>query len=404
LSYLSILGRPGVLPVVLAMMVSRLNIGINGLAVLLYVGDQTGSFATAGLASGAIALGMAAGGPLQSRFVADSGIRVLNLAACAYVAGMLGVWLLGDQDGLLLPLLLAALVAGASVPSTSAVLRSRWPDLLSERPDATKAAYALDSVLIQILVVIGPLVTAAAVAWTGIEGALAFSMGSALVGTLVFTALLRADVGRGGGRPTSILHLGALASPGLRTLINASVPLGFFIGAVEVALPAYAEEIGDPELAGVLLAVFAGASIVAGLLYGARSTRASLGSIHRALSALLPIICLPLVFAESEAAVIVLAAIGGLPVSPLIASRNELVNVVSVPGRAAESFSWPLTAMIVGISLGAAAGGALADAHGWSAAVLAAVGAAAAGAGLLLLQSRRLDAPDPEAVAAEGRS
>ena len=382
MSYLSILSRPGVLPVVLAMMVSRLPIGINGLAVLLYISDETGSFATAGLVSGAIALGMSVGGPLQSRFVDDSGTRVLNLAACAYVAGMAGVWILGAQDGPLVALLAAALVAGAAVPATSAVLRSRWPELLGDRPDATTAAYALDSVLIQILVVIGPLVTAAAIAWTGIEGALAVATVSGLVGTLAFTALLRVKVA--GRRRTSILHLGALASPGLRTLVYASVPLGFFIGSVEVALPAYAQEIGDPELAGILLAVFASASIVAGLLYGARPTGERLGSTHLKLSALLSVVCLPLAFAESTAAVIALAAIGGLPVSPVIASRNELVNLVAVPGRTAESFAWPLTAMIVGISLGVAAGGSLADAHGWQAAVLAAVGVAAGGALLLV--------------------
>ena len=375
-------------------MVSRLPIGINGLAVLLYISDETGSFATAGFVSGAIALGMAVGGPLQSRFVDDSGTRVLNLAACAYVAGMAGVWVLGGQDGPLVALLAAALVAGAAVPSTSSVLRSRWPLLLGDRPDATTAAYALDSVLIQILVVVGPLVTAAAIAWTGIEGALAVATASGLVGTFVFTALLRVEV-PGAGRRTSILHLGALASHGLRTLVYASVPLGFFIGCIEVAMPSYAEEIGDPELAGILLAVFAAASIVSGLLYGARPTGERLAPTHLIFSALLPVACLPLAFAESTAAVIVLAVIAGLPVSPVIASRNELVNVVALAGRTAESFAWPLTALIVGISLGVAAGGALADAHGWAAAVLAAVGAAAAGALLLVARPVGRDRKGP---------
>ena len=54
--------------------------------------------------------------------------------------------------------------------------------------------------------------------------------------------------------------LGALADPGLRTLVFASLPVGFALGSVEVALPAFSEAEGSKALAGVLLAVWSGAS------------------------------------------------------------------------------------------------------------------------------------------------
>lgn len=377
------------------MMASRLPIGVNGLAVLIYVSDETGSFATAGIVSGLIALGMAGGGPIQSRFVDDSGIRVLVVAACAYGVAMVALFLFAAGDGLIVPLFASALVAGAAVPTASSVLRSRWPELVGGDKSAVTAAYALDSVLIQILVVVGPLVTALAIATTGVEGALALSVIACVAGTLAFTVLLPVEGLRPGER-TSILQLGALASPGLRTLVYSSVPLGFFIGGLETALPAYAEEIGDPELGGVLMALFAGPSIVAGLLYGLRAKHVSLTRTHLALSALLPLGCVPLAFADSSGAVIVLAALAGLPVSPVIAGRNELVGPVAVPGRAAESFAWPLTALIVGISLGAGAAGVLAQAHGWSTAVAASIAAAALGAALLVLMRGSLEGGDLE--------
>jgi predicted MFS family arabinose efflux permease len=227
-----------------------------------------------------------------------------------------------------------------------------------------------------------------AIATTGVDAALLVSAGAALVGTLAFTTLIDVEGARPGER-TPILHLGALESPRLRALTYASLPLGFFIGANEVALPAYGEQAGDPELGGVLLALFAAPSILAGLLYGVRSSKTSLMRTHVALSGLMPVLCVPLAFAGPPASAMALAALGGLLVSPVIASRNELVNVVAVQGRAAESFAWPLTAMIVGIAAGAAAGGALADSHGWSAAVWAAVAAGAAGAAVLLAGPRR---------------
>ena len=75
-----------------------------------------------------------------------------------------------------------------------------------------------------------------------------------------------------------------------------------------------------------------------------------------------------------------LVVFAGLPIAPLIATRNELAGVVALPGSETEAFTWPLTALVSGVALGAAAAGALADGPGWRAAVLVAVAAAVFGA------------------------
>ena len=62
----------------------------------------------------------------------------------------------------------------------------------------------------------------------------------------------------------------------------------------------------------------------------------------------------------------------GLPIAPLIASRNQLVERVAPRGTATEAFTWPLTALVAGVSLGAAVGGVLVESYSWPAAVLAA--------------------------------
>jgi MFS family permease len=66
--------------------------------------------------------------------------------------------------------------------------------------------------------------------------------------------------------------------------------------------------------------------------------------------------------------------------APLIATRNELAGIVAVPGSETETFTWPLTALVSGVAVGAAVAGALADGFGWRAAVLAAAIAATLGA------------------------
>jgi hypothetical protein len=67
-------------------------------------------------------------------------------------------------------------------------------------------------------------------------------------------------------------------------------------------------------------------------------------------------------------------------IAPLIASRNEIAGLVAPAGARTEAYTWPLTALVAGIALGAAAAGAISDAASWQVAVLVAAGAAAMGA------------------------
>jgi predicted MFS family arabinose efflux permease len=393
--YARILKTPGVAAIVAATLVGRLPIGISGLAILLYVQEVSGSFAAAGACAGALALGSAAGAPLQGRVVDWRGERALLPLAFVHALGLVLVWALGASDVSPVAIGLASFAAGAAIPPVSSVLRSRWPLLLSGQPELVPSAYALDSVLIEVIFVVGPLLTTVIVATVGAEYALAVSAACVLGGTFMLLAGLH-----GRGRPdappagTRRFGLGALAAPGLRTLVLVSLPVGFSLGTIEVVLPAFSAEEGSKALAGVLLAVWSGASGVAGLLYGARPPRAPLADVHMRLAFALPLALAALVLASSPATMAAAAIVAGLPLAPLIASRNQLVERVAPRGTSTEAFTWPLTALIAGVALGAAAGGALVESYSWATAVLAAVAVSAAGAALLFARRGTL-APSP---------
>jgi predicted MFS family arabinose efflux permease len=104
-----------------------------------------------------------------------------------------------------------------------------------------------------------------------------------------------------------------------------------------------------------------------------------------------------LLAATSPLSMALLVVIVGLPIAPLIASRNQLVERVAPRGTATEAFTWPLTALVAGLSLGAAVGGALVESQSWTAAVVAAVVVSAAGAALLVARRGTLA---PSSVAA----
>jgi len=393
--YAQILRRPGIAVIVASTLLGRLPIGISSLAILLYVEEVTGSFASAGVAAGALALGSAAGAPLQGRLVDRRGPEMLVPLALVHACGLLGVWLLGATDVPAGGLAAAAFLTGASLPPLSSVLRSRWPHLLAEEPGLVTTAYALDSVLIQVIFVVGPLLTTAIVALSGPEYALVVSAAAVLIGTSLLVAGLsgkpgpeRAAVG------SRALGLGALRAPGLRTLVLASLPVGFCFGTIQVILPAFSDAEGSRELSGVLIAIWAASSACAGLLYGARPPRGiSLEAVHVRFAMVLPLGCAALLLAGSPLAMCLLVPLAGAPIAPLVASRNELVERVAPRGSATEAFTWPLTALVAGVSMGAAVAGALAESHSWTAGVLVSVAVAAVGACVVLARRDTLAAP-----------
>jgi MFS family permease len=378
--YLEILRTPSVARLFGASLLARLPIGINGLAIVLLVEAETGSFASAGAASGALALGSGLGAPMAGRAIDALGERVLLALAGLHAAALLGLIGLVRAGAPTVALVAAAFVAGAALPPASSVLRARYPVLFAGRPPLMQAAYALDSVLTETIFTAAPLLTALLVVLVDPAAALLVSVAAVGIGVAtLLPALPPLARGEGAARPG---RLGALASPGIRTLVVAMLPVGFSFGALEVALPAFADEEGSPGLAGVLLALWSIGSLTGGLVYGARPRRRPLAKVHLLIALCLPFTLLPLAAATSPVAMALLVLPAGTLIAPLIATRNELAGRVAPAGSATEAYTWPLTAMVAGIALGAAAAGALADAASWQAAVLAGVASAALGAAI----------------------
>jgi hypothetical protein len=260
------------------------------------------------------------------------------------------------------------------------VLRAQYPRLLAGRPALMQGAFALDSVLTELIFTAGPLLTAGLVVLFAPAAALLVSAAAVLAGTVVLVAALPPQPRADADAPPRRGRLGALAAPGIRTLVGSMLPVGFALGATEVALPAFADAHGRPELSGVLIAIWSLGSLAGGLAYGARPRRAPLASVHLRVALLLPLGLLPMALAVSPATMALLVVPAGIFIAPLIATRNELAGEIAPAGMQTEAYAWPLTALVGGIALGAAASGALADATSWQAAVLAAAAAAALGA------------------------
>jgi predicted MFS family arabinose efflux permease len=137
---------------------------------------------------------------------------------------------------------------------------------------------------------------------------------------------------------------------------------------------------------------------VGGLIYGARLRRSPLVRVHLRMAMLLPLGMAPLALADSLWLMGLLAFPAGAFVAPLIATRNELAGHVAPAGSETEAYTWPLTALVAGVALGAAAAGALVDATSWRVPLIVGACTAAVGAAVAVSRRRTLEAQAAAAI------
>jgi MFS family permease len=393
-SYSRILRVPRMRSLLLTALVSRLPIGINGLAVVLLLQQERGSFGIAGLASGALALGSGVGTPITARLVDRTGNAVLGVLAIVAAAGLVALVTLADSAPAAVVVVLAGLT-GVATPPVSSLMRALYPRMLRDLPDLIHGAYALDSVLTELLFIAGPALTAAIAVLVSPGAALLVSAVAVTTGTFAFLAVLRGGEHAEPVEPSAAGLLGALRAAGVRTLVVTMLPVGLAFGILEITIAAFATGEGHPELAGVLLTLWAVASAAGGLVYGARPRRGSAGDTHLRVALLLPVGLAPLALATSPVVMALLVLPAGIFIAPLLATRNELAGLVAPPGTETEAYTWPLTAIVAGIAAGAALGGVIVDGAGWRAATFTAIGCAALGSVLSVVRRGTLRRPEP---------
>jgi hypothetical protein len=290
------------------------------------------------------------------------------------------------------PVVLAALVAlgGLAVPPVSPALRGLWPALL-RRPEDLRSALALDAMLLETIFVLGPLLAAAVLALASPAALLVVSASTTAVGTLLFA--LQPPTRAAGGGPGGTSLAGALAAPGLRTMLLAAVATGSCFGALEVALPAFADGEGTASLAALGFAAQAVGSTVGGLVYGARSGGVDVRRLYLVLIVALPPSIAVIALADSVVTLLLFAAISGCVIAPVTAAENELAGDIAPRGTVTEAYGWMIMGVVTGIALGNAGAGLLAEEVGWRAAVLAPCALTALAAALVVVRRATLRPP-----------
>jgi MFS family permease len=367
--YATVLRGTGAASPLAASVVGRLPLGMTGLAVLLLVRESTGSYAAAGGVSAAYALAFAVVSPARARTADRRGpVAILLLMGLLHPLALGALVLLAATDAGVAGLAVSAVVAGATVPPLGAVLRAMWVRLVPA--SALTTAYALEAVVIELCFVGGPLLVAVLTALLGPSAAVLAAGVLTLAGTcwLVRTAAVRAVT----PVPSTPHLFGPLVSAPVRGLLLGVGVTGAGFGALEVALPAFVEELGRrPALGGVLLAVWSVGSIGGGLVYGALAPRTA---PRRQLPVLVAVLgvgaVLPLLAVDAGLALMSLALLGcGLAIAPYFACNSLLLGGSAPAGTTTEAFAWNSSMIFGGAALGTAVAGVLVERSGVAAAL-----------------------------------
>ena len=239
---------PGAIPLLLARSLGSLPIGMVPLGIILLLRAGGRSYALAGIADGAYALGVAAMQPMLGRLIDRVGMgRVLAPLAIVFPGMLVALALVASSGAPAAATVGLALLSGATMPPLGACMRALWPTLIAS-PALRPTAYAIDATLQELAFVVGPPLLALLVAVGDPETAL---FGAAAVGGA--GAVLFASRAHARHEPTRRAG-GALRSAGVRRVLAMSAVLGGAFGATEVAMPAFCERHGARPAAGLLLA------------------------------------------------------------------------------------------------------------------------------------------------------
>lgn len=393
--YRSVLRDGGVAPAFLASLVGRLSLGMTSLAILLLVRQSTGSYGAAGVVSAAYAIAFAVGAPTRARSADRRGpVSVMLRCAVIQPLALVALAVLAARDWPVGVLLAPAVVGGLFVPPLGAVMRALWAARLPV--SALPTAYSMESVAVELCFVAGPGLVAGIAVWIGPAAALIASGAVSMAGGIGMA------VSRGvtSVRPHEdvVRHrAGPLASPAVQTLLLTILWVGASFGAVEVAMPAFAEETGSrPATAGVLLAVWSAGSMIGGLVYGGlTSTRPHATQMRYLVTTVAVASAFPLL-APGPVSMGIALLLYGSTIAPFMACNSVLLGAAAPRGTTTEAFAWSSSMIFAGVAIGTSAAGILIDHAGATAGLVVTAVAGALTLAVSLARRRSLVAAGQE--------
>ncbi|MBB6114054.1 MFS family permease [Rahnella inusitata] len=379
--YRHLFTEPGTGNFVIAGLLARIPLPMAGIGIITLLSQQRGGYALAGAVSATFVLTYALLSPQISRYVDRYGQRrVLPVATAISITGLF-ILMAGSHwnvtDALLF---LGALLAGF-MPSMSAMVRARWTALYRGQP-RLQTAYSLETVLDELTFIVGPPLS------IGLSVTLFPQAGLLLAALLLFVGVFALVMQRR-TEPPLVAAGSAISGSGsvirmtsVQLLTLLMVAMGVIVGTVDIVSVAFAEQLGRPAAASLVLSAYAAGSCVSGLLYGSLRLKTPL---HRLLwlgGLATAATTLPLILVTNLTALAMALLMAGLFFAPTMIVAMSLVERQVSQNQLTEGMTWLLAGLNVGVALGAVIAGQVVDNAGARAGSYVAL---CAGAGVVLM-------------------
>ena len=357
--------------------VARLPMSMIPLGIVLAVSRLTGSYGMAGALSAAFAVSAAVGSPLTSRIVDRRGQhRVLPPLAFLHAAALVALVIALQAQWAVIAQFACAAVAGALVPAVGAFVRARWArqvhdqDSDAGQPVSLSTAFAIESILDEVVYTIGPLLAASLAASLGASVPLIVATGLGLAGTLLLAMQRRTEPAPRGSTdaldPTDAgsARPALLRTTGMPRVLITLLGIGMVFGSYEVSVVASCAQAEAPAATGVVLGVWAIGSMIAGAWFGSRHWRVPIPRQLTVTTALIALTVVPALIVTSIPMLAVATMIAGGAFAPSLICLFALTERSVPPARLTEGLAWCQSAIAIGFAIGAALGGVGIDAWG----------------------------------------
>ncbi len=362
-AYRQVVTKPGAAAFSASGFLGRLPISMVALGTVLLVSARTDSYGLAGGVSAALIIGSGVAAPVQGRLIDRLGQSRVLLAAitvCTVSLSLL-VWAVDAGYRVPLPHVLAAL-AGATMPAIGAAVRARWTHVLTD-PAQRQTAFALEAVVDEVVFMTGPPLATVLATTVHPAAGLVAAIIAGLVGTVAFCSLRSTEPPAHPSRTDDGLRI-AMPWRQLLPVALISFALGGLFGSTEVVTVAFAEELGDKAISGVLLALWAFGSLLAGIITGAVTWRVGPAMRMRIGVVALTILMVPTPFLGSAMAMGVVLFLAGFAIAPTLIGAVSFIEQTVPPSRLTEGITMLHTSMAAGLAPGAALAGVVIDAQG----------------------------------------
>lgn len=358
-SYRQLFLRPGAGRFFVPAALARLGVAMQSLAILWAVQGASGSFAVAGLATGAFAIAEALLAPQVARFVDSRGQRAVaisQLPVFGLATALLLVAVFRDQAAWVW--VLSSAVAGVSCPQVGSLAAARWRHLTGGSAQMT-SALALEAAVNELTFMLGPILV------TTLSAAVHPSAGLVLAAVLVLvftTVLMRrreSEPPRQPRGPGLVLDT-RLANPAFLPFVVLHLLLGLYFGGMALCLTAAALSFGAGTYAGLVAAAGGAASLLTGLLYGS-SRRIGAAPAMVGGAALLAVSCFALSQVQGFMPLVLLTVLAGACVAPIVIPAAVTLQEETPRSLYVQAVTWTGSASALGTAVAGPLVGRLVD-------------------------------------------